>query len=64
MSYWITVGGLGQYMYVYIQGLIQAVFNIGIPILVTLSWASPNLILSKTEATIKPNSSFSIKTPT
>ena len=52
------------YMYVYIQGLIQAVFNIGIPILVTLSWASPNLILSKTEATIKPNSSFSIKAPT
>ena len=43
------------------QGLIQAVFNIGIPILGKLIWACPNLILSKTKTTIKRNSSFLIK---
>ena len=32
--------------------------------LVTPSWASRNLILSKTDAAIKPNSSFLTKTPT
>ena len=41
------------------QRLIQAVFNIGIPILVgTLIWLSPNLTLSKTETILKRNSSF------
>ena len=39
-------------------GLIEAVFNIGIPILGTLTWACPNLIFSKTETTVKHNSSF------
>ena len=41
------------------QALILAVFDIVIPILGTL-----NLILSKTETTIKHNSSFSIKSAT
>ena len=45
----------------YKQVLIQAVFDIGIPILGTLIWACPNLILSKTEIAIKQNSSFLIK---
>ena len=40
------------------QGLIQAAFNIGIPILNKLIWACPNLSLRETEATIKCNSSF------
>ena len=40
-------------------GLIKAVFNIEIPILGTLIWACPNLIFSKTETTVKHNSSFS-----
>ena len=31
------------------QGLMQAVFDSGIPILGTLIWACPNLILSKTK---------------
>ena len=31
------------------QGLIQAAFDSGIPILGTLIWACPNLILSKTK---------------
>ena len=43
------------------QGLMQAVFDSGIPILGTLIWACPNLILSKTETAIKQNSSFLIK---
>ena len=30
----------------------QAVFDIGIPILDTLIWSCPNLIFSKTEATV------------
>ena len=34
------------------QGLMQAVFDIGIPILGTIIWACPNLILSKTETTV------------
>ena len=42
----------------YMQGLIQAVFDIGIPILGTLIWVCQNTILSKTEITIKHNSSF------
>ena len=46
------------------QGLIQAVFDIGIPILGRLIWACPNLILSKTEATIKCNSSCLTKSAT
>ena len=40
------------------QEMIQAVFDISIPSLGTLISACPNLILSKTETTIKPNSSF------
>ena len=40
-----------------VQGLIQAVFDIGIPILGTLTWACPNLILSETGTIIKYNSS-------
>ena len=39
----------------------QAVFDIGIPILGTLIWSCPNLIFSKTEATVPHNSSFLIK---
>ena len=39
--------------YDYLQELIQTVFDIGIPIL--------GLILSETETTIKPDSSFLIK---
>ena len=41
--------------------LIQAVFDIGLPILGTLIWACPNLIFSKTETTVKHNSIFLIK---
>ena len=41
------------------RGFIQAVLNIGIPILDMLIWACPNLIFSKTETTVKHNSSFS-----
>ena len=43
---------------IYSQGLIQAAFNIGIPILGTLIWTCPNFILSKTETTIKCNPGF------
>ena len=51
------------------QVLIQAIFDIRIPILDTLTWVNPNLILSNTlsnilgntETTIKRNSSFLIK---
>ena len=46
------------------QGSIQAVFEIGTPILGTLIWACPNLILSKIETNIKCNSSFLIKSAT
>ena len=46
------------------QGLIQAVFDIGTPILGTLMWACPNLTLNKTETTIMHNSSFLIKSET
>ena len=38
--------------------MIKAVFNIRTPILGTLIWACPNLIFSKTETTVKHNSSF------
>ena len=34
-----------------IWGLIKGALDIGIPILGKLTWARPNLILSKTEAT-------------
>ena len=40
------------------QGLIQAGFGISIPIFGALIWACPNLILSKTETTMKLDSSF------
>ena len=46
------------------QGLIQTVFNISIPILGTLIWVCPNLILYKTQTTITCNSSFLIKSAT
>ena len=46
------------------QGLIQAVFDIGIPILGTRIWVCPNLILSKPETVIKRNSNFLIKSAT
>ena len=46
------------------QGLIQTVFDISIPILGTLIWACPNLILRKIETTVEHNSSFFIKTVT
>ena len=46
------------------QGLIQAVFDIDVTILGTLIWACPDLILIKTETTIKHNSSFLIKSAT
>ena len=54
------VTGLSLF-YRYFQGLIQAVFNIGISILGTLIWACLNLILRKTETTIKGIFSFLIK---
>ena len=41
--------------------LIHDVFNIGIPILGTIIGALPNIFLSKTETSIKRNSSFLIK---
>ena len=41
--------------------LAQAVFDMSVPILGTLIRACPNLILSKTETTVKHNSSFLIK---
>ena len=44
-----------------LQGLIQAAFDIGKPLLGTLIWACPNLISSKTETIIERNSSFFIK---
>ena len=46
------------------QGLMQAVFDIGIPILGTIIRACPNLFLSKTETTINRSSSFLIKSAT
>ena len=46
------------------QGLIRAVFNIGIPILGTLICACLNLILRKIETTIKCISSSLIKSIT
>ena len=46
------------------QGLIQAAFDIDIPILGTLIWACLNLILRKIETTIKCVSSFLIKSIT
>ena len=46
------------------RGLIEAVFNIRIPILGTLIWACPNLIFSKNKTTVKHNSSFCIKSAT
>ena len=46
------------------QGLRQAVFDIGIPILGTIIWVCPNLILSKTKTTVKHSSSFLIKSAT
>ena len=42
----------------YIQGLIQAVFDIDIPILGTLIWVLSNPFLIKTGTIIKYNSSF------
>ena len=46
------------------QGLMQTIFNIGITILGTLIRACLNLILRKTETTIKRVSSFLIKSVT
>ena len=48
----------------HIQGLIQAVFDIGIPILGTPIWACPHLILSKTKTIVKHNSRFFIRSAT
>ena len=48
----------------YTLGLIQAVFDIDIPILGILIWACLNLILRKIETTIKRVSSFLIKSIT
>ena len=42
------------------QGLIQVAFDIGIQILGTLVWVCPNLLLSKTETTIKRNSVYMV----
>ena len=42
----------------YVQGLIQAAFDINIPILDTEIWMCSNLILIKTETIIKYSSSF------
>ena len=47
-----------------ISGIDKAVFDIGIPILGTLIWVCPNLILSKTKTTVKQSSSFLIKSAT
>ena len=60
-----NTGELMQYMAdLSNQGLIQVVFDIGIPILGTLIWASLNLILRKIGTTIKCISSFLIKSIT
>ena len=40
------------------QGLIQVVFNIGIPILGILIWVCPNLIIGKVKITKQCNSCF------
>ena len=43
------------------RGLIQAAFDIDIPILGTLIWVCPDLIFSETETTVIYNPSFLIK---
>ena len=45
------------YIYIYLQKLIQAIFDIGIPILGTLIWACPNLMIHKAKTT---NISFNL----
>ena len=47
---------MNVFLYWRSQGLIQSVFDRGIPISGSLTWA--NIILSKTETIIKRNSSF------
>ena len=42
------------------KGLIRGIFDIGTPILDTLIWAGPNLILTKTKTPNKCNFSFLI----
>ena len=55
MLVYFELGMLGHACF---QGLIQVVFNIGIPILDTIIWVCLNLILSKTETIIKRNFIF------
>ena len=42
------------------QGLVQAIFNIGIPILGTLIWACSNLIKGKVKTIKKCNTHFNL----
>ena len=58
------VASLSLFYRYYIQWLIQAVLDMGIPILGTLTWACPNLILSRTETNTKCNSRFLIESAT
>ena len=58
------VASLSLFYRYYIQWLIQAVLDMGILILGTLTWACPNLILSRTETNIKRNSRFLIESAT
>ena len=53
-----TFQQMNRFLYWRSQGLIQSVFDSGIPISGSLTWACRNIILSKTESTIKRNPSF------
>ena len=53
-NFYLTISDLLKTIILHpMQGFIQAVSDINILILCTLIWADPNLILSKTEITIK-----------
>ena len=53
-----TFQQMNRFLYWRRQGFIQSVFDSGIPISGSLTWTCRNIILSKTESTIKRNSSF------
>ena len=53
-----TFQQMNKFLYWRSQGFIQSVFDSGIPISGSLTWTCRNIILSKTESTIKRNSSF------
>ena len=53
-----TFQQMNRFLYWRSQGFTQSVFDSGIPISGSLTWTCRNIILSKTESTIKRNSSF------